>query len=463
MNKNHPLDEVFRGKLRDFEAEAPMHLWEQVSQKRNRKHRFVNKMKQQKPLAALAGALIVTGIAWGVFSSQEVELNSFPLPMTSAHVIAAHDVSTAAESQSELVPDPTHKSKETTAVIRTAAAPHTAAAALNSVFNQPEYADRVHIQQYQPQSSQTTATADVATPSASNQASLVRTATQQLAANTPSIKPSKENIPQPLLSPLEKHNEQKHFTTLEHQSVSAHASSPQCVDFSKHEWTFYVDALASPDYVYNNIRANAPELEDYAKSRRETEKYQYAFSGAIRLSMVADNGLVFRTGINYSQINEKFTYFNGTEVTTTTTDVFDDQGNIIGVDTLVEIGTRYKVTHNKYCMLDIPFLVGYEFNTRKLNISVNGGAYLNLMFRQQGDLLSPSLQPIDLENEPVFKQQAGVGWYGSVGIAYEIASGLELIAEPHIKYYPNSVTQDQLGVQQHLSSAGLFLGVRKRL
>jgi len=466
MNKNHPLDEVFRGKLRDFDAEAPMHLWEQVSQKRDRKHRFVNQMKQRKPLVALAGALVVSGLAWLIFASQVTEVSSFPIPLTTDNTaVASAEASTKLTDQERSrVSKPEHKNNNTNAAA-IAVVPNPRAN-LNRQLAQVEYAN-LPAATFNEQPS--LFDKDVA-PLASNQNNDQNTknnhkqTTSALATATPTVKPIAESAPSQLLTPLEEYKEANHFASLPEKAIKSLQVSPNCTDFSKHEWTFYVDALVSPDYVFRDIQANSPELENYAKSRRESEKYQYAFSGALRLSMVADNGLSFRTGINYSQINEKFTYFNGTEVTTTTTDLFDDQGNFIGVDTVVEIGTRYKVSHNTYRMLDIPFLVGYEFSTKKLNLAVNGGAYLNLMFRQSGDLLSPQdLQPVNVENGTVFKQQVGIGYYGSFSLAYQLSPDLQLIAEPHIKVFPNSVTQDQIGVQQRYSSAGLFIGLRKRL
>ena len=194
-----------------------------------------------------------------------------------------------------------------------------------------------------------------------------------------------------------------------------------------------------------------------------------AFSGALRLSMVSDKGLAVRTGINYSQINEKFTYFSGSEEIIQYINRYDQDGNVIGTDTLIEVGARHKVTHNQYRMLDIPFLLGYEIGKGRLGVSLNGGAYLNLLFRQKGDFLSPQdLRPVSFDSGnpdayPAFKQQVGLGWYGSIGFAYRTSANLQIVLEPHFKIFPKSVTRDQYAVTQRYMSTGLFIGLRQQL
>jgi len=182
--------------------------------------------------------------------------------------------------------------------------------------------------------------------------------------------------------------------------------------------------------------------------------------------MVADNGIALRTGVNYSQINEKFTYFNGSEEVTETRNIFDSDGNIIGTDTVTLTGERYKVSNNIYRTIDIPFIVGYEFDMGQFGMSVNGGAYLNLLFMPDGDLLDPeTLEPIaiDGDNFNAFKEQVGLGYYGSLALTYQAKNGLQLLLEPHFKLFPKSVTQDEYALTQRYTSVGLFMGVRKRL
>ena len=94
---------------------------------------------------------------------------------------------------------------------------------------------------------------------------------------------------------------------------------------------------------------------------------------------------------------------------------------------------------------------------------------VNLVFRQKGDVLSPvDLKPVSIDSGtldayPAFKQQAGLGWYGSLGLEYKMGSDLYLMVEPYVKSFPRSLTIDQYGVQQKYLHAGTFVGLKKPL
>ena len=464
MNKNHPLDGVFRQKLRDFEANPPMHLWEQISEKRNRKHRFVNQLKQRKPLVGVIGLALATGIILLAYTSQQIDVDAFPIPMTPDHSVALNDIGEqmldGLQAQ-QFVPTTEHKNKST----NLAAAKAVPSKGLNTLSPQLAGINPATFYTSQEATAETSLQTTVdETPDlvASNSESNAVTQKQQaFLPQEAALKPELE----PNLPPLVQVEEEKLYGL----KPGTYNSVAKCADFSADQWSFFVDVMASPDFAFRTLEAADPELEAYVNSRNESERWQYAFSGSLRLSMVSDNGMAIRTGINYSQINEKFTYFNGTEVITTTKNVYNSEGEITGVDTVVEIGARYKVSHNRYQMLDIPFLLGYEFDHNKLRFSANAGAYLNLLFKQRGDLLSPhDLAPVSIDSSnpdalPAFKQQVGLGWYGSLGIAYQLNYGTQLLVEPHFKIFPKSVTQGQFGVNQRYATAGIFIGVRKQL
>lgn len=428
MNNHHPLDEAFRQRLRDLEAEAPMHLWEEISQKRGWKHRALNQVRQKKPLVSLFAALVAAGLSWVVWTDQQPRLDSFPVPLSDNLVADIAEEQAPAAS----IPGP-----ERPAVLPP----------LPTVQSEPAVAVK-----------KSPANQAIPLPTAQPQAGLPPEPAFAAAAS-PAVRPVREEA-LPVLP----------VASIQGESIFDRLFSPDpCATFGNGFWNFYLDALVSPDLAFRRLQPRDPEFEAYANTRDETESNMYAFSGALRFSMVSDKGLALRTGLNYSQINERFTYINGSEEIIETINNYDQEGNIISTDTIVRIGTRRKITHNHYRMLDIPFLLGYELAANKLKVSVNGGAYLNLLFRQKGDFLSPdNLQPVrfdsgDPDAFPAFKQQVGVGWYGSVGFAYQAGPNLQLVIEPHFKLYPKSVTRDQYGVQQRYTTTGIFIGLRQQL
>ena len=462
MNRHHPLDEAFRDKLQGLTTETPMHLWEQIDQKRNWKHRFLNQIRQYRPFASVLASMAAAGVALLLWNNQQPTLTAFPVHATSHQPQIALRAMTALSAT-----ETTEQHNETESI------------AFTSISDRrPEVSTAIATKA---NLRSTTLEQAIVGQSAVNYfnrfiqpvASAAMDYSQLEASQLAEASAKANSVSSVLPKPGYEAELPAIAAVYERESASGlpplFNPDPKCAQFGNGNWDIYVDVMVSPDLAFSNLEATNPNFEDYAKSRRETESFVFAYSGGVRLSLEAENGLAFRTGINYSQINEKFSYFNGTERREITEPVRDNQGNIIGYDTIVTVGERYKVSRNSYRMLDIPFIVGYEMEVGKFGLSVNGGAYLNLLFRQNGDFLSPEtltptpLNPEDPNSTSVFKRQAGVGYYGSVALTYATKSGLELILEPHFKMFPNSVTQDQYAVQQRHMNAGVFMGVRKHL
>jgi hypothetical protein len=445
MKKSHPLDEAFRHKLRDFEAEVPMHLWGQIVQKRNWQHRFINRLKQQPPFAVLLSTLVVVGALWLVMPGQQVTsaIQSFPIPLPladtpDAQATAAVSTKAALGSDGTVLVHSTPQLGHTPPQLG-----HTASAIVASA--------RQAIQSNAKQ---------LALPAAEPTRQLLLASS----ASSPTISPALSPPTPPLPTLLEQ-------ATAKRPGIlsSLFSPDPKCAHFGTGPWRFYFDAILSPDLAIRTMHSTNPEYDPYIESRKETESYMYAFSGALRFSAVNNKGIAIRSGLNYSQINEKFNYFSGSEQIIKFISRFDEFGNVIGTDTVVEVGTRHKVTHNNYRMLDIPFLLGYEIGGNKLSISINGGAYLNLLFRQKGDFLSPQdMRPVRFDSSnpnayAAFRQQVGLGWYGSMGFAFRASPKLQILVEPHFKIFPKPVTLDQFVLEQRYMTTGVFVGVRAQL
>ncbi len=464
MNRQHPLDDAFRDKLQGLTTETPMHLWEQIDQKRNWKHRFLNQIRHYRPFATVLASMAAAGVALLLWNNQQPTLTAFPVlatphqPQIALRAAATPSVTKTIEQ---------HKETESTAFANTSRPAARSPQSTLYISDEPSViaVPKATVAQSAAIATQqsTQQLASAVLDYSKTEANPLATAEQTTLAVPASVlpKPAHEAALPGIAAVYER--EQKALLP------ALFNPEPKCAQFGNGNWGIYVDLMVSPDLAFSDLEARNANFEDYAKSRRETESFVFAYSGGVRLSLEAANGLAFRTGINYSQVNEKFTYFNGTERREITEPVRDNQGNIIGYDTIVTVGERYKVSRNTYRMLDIPFIVGYEMDMGKFGLSVNGGAYLNLLFRQSGDFLSPEtltptpLNPEDPNSVSVFKRQAGVGYYGSVALTYATKSGLELLIEPHFKMFPNSVTQDQFAVQQRHMNAGIFMGIRKHL
>ncbi|MEZ4948549.1 MAG: hypothetical protein R2879_14540 [Saprospiraceae bacterium] len=242
-----------------------------------------------------------------------------------------------------------------------------------------------------------------------------------------------------------------------------------CFDFNKSSSlsAFYVEVLGGMDKSFKSITPKNPnsDLDAYINSKDSTESDWYTFSFQADAGMRYESGFSFRAGLQYSQINEKFTYQNESETRTTTVEIRDANGNLIRTETVVEEGIRNVVWHNRLRFLDIPVQIGFEKKMDKWTVGIFGGANINLLFKNEGKFLSKSLTPVvfssdrDVQNSyEYFAPTASVALNASLGLGYELADNVEWRIEPQFRYRLNSVSEVDL--DQKYWSLGLWTGIR---
>jgi hypothetical protein len=435
MNRNHPLDEVFRRKLEAYEVEIPPHIFGQIQEKRNKSHLLMLQIKSQLPLLLLYSLLSITA-----FTFYDHHL------LAPSSGLSYQQASSPGLKGYTLMPTPNDNTTATALISGHKAKKKKTPRPKNGIINKQPAAK------------------------VSNPPGLKNKAVPPASKEAASLNPRPTTIkPVANLAPLRKKSNHPGLYQTGKRPILGFQPSPRCPRFGPDNWRIYLEALVAPDIPFRFISADAPDLETYVARREATEKQQLAYSSSLRLSLVSNKGFVFRAGATFSQINERFRYLNESEIRTIVTDIYDQNGNIIGTDTALVLGTRYKVSQNKYRMLDIPVIFGYQFKKKAMRLSVNAGLLVNLAFRQKGDLLSPiDLQPVSIDSGtpdayPAFKQQAGLGWYGSLGLEYELGTDLYLMLEPYAKSFPRSLTTAQYGVQQRYFHAGIFIGLKKAL
>ena len=245
---------------------------------------------------------------------------------------------------------------------------------------------------------------------------------------------------------------------------------PQCVHFGQtSNLKFYVDAAFTPLWPSRSLSAKSPEHQQYADLREQTENPRLSFGAGARLSMVTDFGLALRSGVHFSQINEKFNYTDNSEETITITNIYGPGGEFIRTDTIVEFGAHQQTARNRYRMIDIPLIIGYELRRKNWTVAFNGGALINLSLDAQGEFYSPEeMQPLDFPSDnintvPAYRENIGLGWFASIGLHYQLTEGLQVMVEPQFRYFPQSITHDDYVLDQRYFTSGLALGLRKQI
>lgn len=235
----------------------------------------------------------------------------------------------------------------------------------------------------------------------------------------------------------------------------------------------YIEFYAGPDFGLRSFGSFSADSNStsYIQRRKESAKFSSAFSVGLRYTKVFNNGMSLRSGINYSQINEKFQYINEKDIryilVITPRQIIVGGNTVTIYDTLryTETGKRTKTTYNRYRSIDVPLQLGYEFGNGRLHTNISAGAIINLYSWQKGDILDSAYQPVSITtgkgSSPYgFKTNIGVGFLGSVSVYYRLRPRLHLLAEPYFRYNLQPMTRDDQNVTQKYSTLGLRLGVR---
>lgn len=258
-------------------------------------------------------------------------------------------------------------------------------------------------------------------------------------------------------------------SSVSHSAPYQLAIEPTCglkPDGSRVKFTTSVDAFFSPDYANQMLEYKSEDFKEHAQLRTDTERPYYSFNTGVRVNFLTEFGWAIRTGLVYTQINELLeTQY--TEIVTT----LDANGDVVGTTE----GTREVNIRNKYKMIDIPVIFGYEVPMKKFNLNVNGGVYMNLMSTQSGAFFSPIEDRVVYftEGHPddydIFKNNIGLSVFMGLGFNFDLTNTfnadkkIQLIVEPQARFYPKSFALDNYILNQKYLSTGVMIGLRRDL
>lgn len=250
-------------------------------------------------------------------------------------------------------------------------------------------------------------------------------------------------------------------------------SALQCPSFVRKDNVTFLELYFSNDYAIKSLQEKNAEGAGYRALRERTESPYLSYSAGFRIGMGWNNGVAFKTGFNYSNINEKFSYTdpNSVQIKTITTVkyIYDDQFNIIdSIKTTenVEIpGTNTVTQYNKITLYDIPLLVQYTIpGKRRLSYSLVLGPLVNLSLTQSGKILDPySNKLVKLEEAEIYKNNIGLSFYGGLGINYQLTKNVQMSIEPNFRWMPGSLTKVTHPVDQSYFLANVAAAIRYKI
>lgn len=225
----------------------------------------------------------------------------------------------------------------------------------------------------------------------------------------------------------------------------------------------YIEWYGGPDLGIKSYQDTGSST--FLQKRRESTDFRWAFSAGFRYTRVFQNGVSFRTGINFTQITERFRWVKANYVQVNYT-IDPTTGDTTG--TTSNRGTRYKTTFNRFRSIDVPILLGYETGFGKLKLNAYAGGMLNVYSWQRGEVLDTSLRPVSIttgktESPYQYRNNMGLALTGGMSLYYRIHENWQLLAEPYFRYPLTPMNKDGLTLRERYSLLGLRIGIRRDL
>lgn len=467
MNKRHPLDELFSQQLRDASASVPDNMWNRIAKARQQKRRRLLVVWS----SVGSSALTLLAAIW-MYSSGP-DLGSFPL-----------DIGALPTSGVDITPPATANIEgsgyQETLLSPLAQASASSVQTISTESRQEQVRPRRNLQG-------TLLPTLVATDSKGLQKADYLSA--RVEENNPQSAVSPNTAPETTLqseeAPIEEsqriagpHQRQRIavVNTLPEKSIALAKQeeirlfanhAPRCADFAAPFFRLDLEVLGGPAYAHQTLQAKTSESLSHMRLRERSESASLSYSGGFRLAASSNVGLGLRTGVMYSEINDRFTFDVGSRMDVSV--IFGPNGEIIGRDTMYTEGFQDQ-RRNTLRFVEIPLLLSYERQWGKLRVGVNAGAFLNLHFSARGAIYSPATEePIDFGQQgdrdvlPIFERQATAAWYAGMSVAYNLHSRYSLIAEPYFKTFPKALSSTAYDLQQNYWMTGMQLGMRMRL
>ncbi len=237
--------------------------------------------------------------------------------------------------------------------------------------------------------------------------------------------------------------------------------------------TWYIEAYGSADINMKSIYAKDVN-STYINKLDSTTRMSGGFTFGVRVSKSINEHFLLKTGLQYSQINERFktktdSILTITTVVTTRTIVRgggQSDTTVRDTSTLQQIGYKTGYVNNRYKSIEIPVIASYETGNDNWRIALNGGVIVNLTSSYTGQTFDTSYGIVPLSAKQAngfYKSNVNLSLYAGVSLLKRIGNGLDAFAEPYFRYSLSNAATSGAGYSQRFNSAGLSLGIRYKL
>ena len=213
-----------------------------------------------------------------------------------------------------------------------------------------------------------------------------------------------------------------------------------------------VAAIYGPDWTFRSLSAKTDQDLGLLNQRKDTERFVNAFTTGLEVRLKARAWSIL-SGLHYSQINERNRY------------TLEDTEHV-GTGGPIK-GSLTRSIVNRTSTLQIPILLGYEFNRGAWSLEINAGASFGLKTWTSGEVFDErSLTYVEYDSESQENPYVGSGihsWQVGASLAYKVGFDQQIFIRPYYRSYTSVFTQESYGLEQKFNNVGLLLGCRYSL
>jgi hypothetical protein len=165
------------------------------------------------------------------------------------------------------------------------------------------------------------------------------------------------------------------------------------------------------------------------------------------------------SGSHYNYVDSSYTTFDSACTCTTTVTFHIDSTWMSQYYTVV---SKQSVSaSNQVSYLSIPFLIGYQFSSGKIDFEIKAGISVAILNKAKATLISPvdgTIKKYDSSNSPFRKSY--LSFLASLAVHYNFSDRLSIFLQPAMKYGLSSIYKDSYPVSKRINSNSVNFGIR---
>jgi len=141
-----------------------------------------------------------------------------------------------------------------------------------------------------------------------------------------------------------------------------------------------------------------------------------------------------------------------------------DTVDIIGMLPRTTTYDYEKEIYNRYKMIDVPFIVGFEGGMEKWSLGIQAGIFVNLALKTSGQVRNSTTEDLNIgtNQSDIFKSKVGLSYYGGIYIRRALSPNLDITIAPHGRFFAQDFNVDSYELKQRYSLIGVQAGLSYR-